>query len=103
MHTASLDPSHRKIKQRRRESVSAAWLPHWSGFVPPMPYTEVPNWIFWLLEFIGALICLIGWFVWREIRRIGRNLHDTNNFVDRHEKWITIIRERLGIGPRRDE
>lgn len=54
------------------------------------------------LGLIGFLVCIIGGFFWWEVRRIGKRLHDTNNVVDRHDKWITVIREKLGL-TRRDE
>lgn len=61
------------------------------------------EWIRIALGVIGTLIGVIAWFFWREIRRIAKRVHDTNHVVARHEIWITVIREKLRIGSRRDD
>lgn len=54
-------------------------------------------------QLIGIILILVGAvYAWLrfEQRRQAKNLHDLRNAVGRVEIWVTVIREKLGIGPR---
>lgn len=61
---------------------------------------ESLEWLWRIGGLVGLLVGVIyGWMRWDQ-RRMGKAIHDLRNVVNRHEQWITVIREKLGMGPR---